>query len=135
MRIFLVVAIVFGALDVTARADDSSPVAGKLPDNDRSQQTYLFMLKKNGISLRIPPDQFCRDLGYGAAVARSDDSTRRMGYWEVGPTELKEDGATTKDHAAVTKDVETTKRPGELIWVICQAPKENAKPTPTPGRQ
>jgi hypothetical protein len=116
MRIFLVVAIVFGALDVAASADDSSPVAGKLPDNDRSQQTYLFMLKKNGISLRIPPDEFCRDLGYGAAVARSDDATGKTGYWDQGRPEVRDDGK--------------TQVPGELAWVICQYPRSKAKAAP-----
>jgi hypothetical protein len=116
MRSFLVIAIMLGVLDAAAAADDNSPVAGKLPDNERSQQTYLFTLKKNGISLRMSPDQFCRDLGYGAAVARSDDPTGKTGYWDQGHPELKDDGK--------------TQVPGELAWVICQYPKSKAKSAP-----
>ena len=63
MRMLLLAIGMFSALAATAHAgDDGSPIAGKLPDNDKSQVSYLFMLKKNGIALRIEPDQFCQDL-------------------------------------------------------------------------
>ena len=108
MRIFRTVLALVVVLPGPALADDSSPVAGKLPDNDRSQQTYLFSLKKNGISIRIGPDQFCRDLGYGTAVRRSDDPGGKRGFWEQGNIESDGDDG--------------RKKPGELAWVICQFP-------------
>jgi hypothetical protein len=108
MRFLVWVAIAaFGSLPASVRAEDASPVAGKLPDNQSSQQTYLFSLKKNGISLRISPGQFCHDLGYGAAVKRSDDTDGTKGYWESGKKEWSDDGK---------------QMPAELVWVICQMP-------------
>jgi hypothetical protein len=90
---------------VVQAADDTSPVIGSFPANTRSQQTYLFMLKKNGLSIRVGAQQFCHDMGYGDAVKRSDDPTK--GYWQNEPYS-SDDG----------------KAPGELSWVICQFPKQ-----------
>jgi hypothetical protein len=84
-------------------ADDTSPVIGSWPLNMRSQLIYLFMLKKNGLSVRVSPDQFCRDFGYGEAVKSSD--TNQKGYWDADQTAT--DGKT----------------PGTLNWVICEFPK------------
>jgi hypothetical protein len=87
-------------------ADDTSPVFGSLPPNTRAQQVYLFMLKKNGLSIHASPDKFCGDLGYGEAVKSSDPDQK--GYWEQGHNETKDDG---------------TPIGKELVWVICQFPK------------
>jgi hypothetical protein len=92
-------------------ADDTSPVAGSLPETG-SQKVYLFMLKKNGLSLRMGPQTFCGSLGYGVAVTRSDDPDK--GFWEQGNVEIK-DG----------KQI-----PGELAWVICQYPAPPKKDKP-----
>lgn len=100
----VIATVILGLFATAARAaDDSSPVFGSFPPNTRSQQVYLFMLKKNGLSIRTSPDQFCSDLGYGEAVKSSDGSQK--GFWDVD--EFGSDG----------------KKPGSLNWVICQFPK------------
>lgn len=108
MRIILAALVIaaFSWMPVLA-ADDGAPLAGKMPDNGKSQQVYLFMLKKNGISLRISPQQFCGDLGYGTAATRSDDPTGKRGFWEQGNEELDKEGKSIM---------------GELAWVICEFP-------------
>jgi hypothetical protein len=108
MRKLLIAIAMSGALSVAAQAGDDSPIAGKLPDNSRSQTSYLFMLKKNGLSLRIKPDQFCEDLGYGVAATRKNDG---KGFWQLGKDEYDEHG----------------KLVPELEWVICQFPAAMSK--------
>jgi hypothetical protein len=104
MRTFVAAIAIFGMFATAVQAaDDASPVFGSFPPNTRAQQVYLFMLKKNGLSIRISPDQFCSDLGYGEAVKSSDSSQK--GFWDAD--ESGTDG----------------KKPGTLNWVICQFPK------------
>jgi hypothetical protein len=106
MRNIFIAATIAG-LSATAvhAADDTSPVIGSWPPNTRSQQVYLFILKKNGLSIRVSPDQFCSDFGYGEAVKSSD--ANQKGYWDADQTGT--DGKT----------------PGTLNWVICQFPKSH----------
>jgi hypothetical protein len=88
--------------------DDSSSVATALPNNGNSQQVILFTLKKNDLSIRVQPDDFCRDLGYGEAAKPQKKSDVQDGYWDID--EYGSDG----------------KKPGNLNWVICRFPP-NAK--------
>ena len=96
MRTF-VVAIAMLAMSATVVAADDSPAAsalvGKFPDTSSECHVYLFMLKKNGISVPGSPQDFCTQLGYGKAVLSNP------------PTEEVE------NHKVV---------PGKLEWVICQ---------------
>jgi hypothetical protein len=97
IHIVIATLVSFGVSATSAVADDAtSPVAGKLPDNTVPQQVYLFMLKKNGLSIRMDGPSFCRDLGYGEAA---------KGFW---------------DQSKEIKDGNIV--PGELNWVICQFP-------------
>jgi hypothetical protein len=113
-------------------ADDAGgSLATKLPDNEDGDQLYLIMLKKNELSIRVSPELFCRDLGYGHAVtlplplpppspppppknsdAQKDDFVQD-GFWDVSA--FGTDG----------------KKPGNINWVICKfTPKFTAKPQP-----
>jgi hypothetical protein len=83
-------------LACAARAADSSPVVGQFPDTANNQHVYLFTLKKNGISLRMSPADFCSRMGYGEAVFPQQRDNDPVG---------REDGKTIK---------------GELDWVICR---------------
>jgi hypothetical protein len=100
MRTFLVAIAIFGLLAVAVKAadDDTAPVAGSLPDNARNHKVYLFMLKKNGLSIRKEAKDFCGDLGYGVPV-----------YWDRANDEKKRE-----DNSAIQ---------GELNWVICEYPR------------
>jgi hypothetical protein len=91
--LFTIVASIW-LFTAAARADGSS-IAGQLPDNVANLQAYLFQLKKNGISLRISPQAFCTQMGYGTAILGSE------------PEEVDD------DHKKV---------PGQLDWVVCQFP-------------
>lgn len=115
MRSFVIAiaSSVLFATVVQAADDAASPVAGKLPDNTVPQQVFLFTLKKNGLSIRMDPQSFCHDLGYGDAAKRSDDPQK--GFWERANDEI-------------SKDDGKTKIPGELIWVICQFPAKSSAP-------
>jgi hypothetical protein len=73
-------------------ADNASPIAGQFPATEDSMQVYLFMLKKNDISIDQTPQDFCGMLGYGKAV-----------FWEQ-PRDVK-------DNTIVR---------GKLNWVICK---------------
>jgi hypothetical protein len=97
MRTFVVTIALLGlfAAEVRAADDDMSPVIGRFPDTANNQHVYLFMLKKNDISLKISPHDFCTKMGYGEAV-----------YGEQ-PKELGDD-----DKPAA----------GKLEWVICRFP-------------
>ena len=114
MRTFLVAIAIFGLFATAVRAaDDSSPVFGSFPDNARSQKTYLFMLKKNGLAIHTTPDEFCDDLGYGKAVRSSN--AEQKGYWKQENKEITDSGS---------------QRVGELDWVICQYPTPPKPPNP-----
>jgi hypothetical protein len=111
MRIFIVLIAILGAFTGAADADDaSSPIVGKLPDNSRSHQLYLFTLKKNGLSIRMSPQDFCGQLGYGEPIKWSKDPKDNpdddKGFWERASDEYGKDGK--------------VKATGELIWVICE---------------
>jgi len=97
MRTF-VVAIAMLAMSATVVAADDSPAAsalvGKFPDTSSECHVYLFMLKKNGISWKQNPQDFCTKLDYGAAVLSNQPK-------EVGP-----------DDKSVVQ--------GNLDWVICR---------------
>jgi hypothetical protein len=92
-RALLVAFVSFGLFASEAHADGSS-IAGQLPDTTDNLQTYLFQLKKNGISLKMKPQDFCSKMGYGNAVLGDQ------------PDEID-------DHKVA---------PGPLDWVICQFP-------------
>lgn len=72
MRSFVIASAVLAMFATAARAADdgpaASPVAGKLPDTASTLSVYLFMLKKNNISLPMDPQEFCRKMDYGEAV-------------------------------------------------------------------
>jgi hypothetical protein len=71
MRAFIIaIAIAIVGFFATAvwAADDTSPIVGKFPDNANNFQVYLFQLKKNGISIKRTPKQFCNEMGYGEVV-------------------------------------------------------------------
>jgi hypothetical protein len=98
MRTF-VAAIAMLAMLATAvcAADDSppaSPLVGKFPDTLNDCHVYLFMLKKNNITVKDGPHEFCKKMDYGDAA-----------FWhqpnEIGP-----------DEKSVTR--------GNLDWVICR---------------
>jgi hypothetical protein len=94
MRIF-VVALAMLAMSATAvRAADDSSIVEKFPDTLNDCHVNLFMLKKNGISLKDSPQEFCKKLDYGAAVLWHQPN-------EVGP-----------DDKSVVR--------GSLDWVICR---------------
>ena len=73
-------------------ADNTSPVIGQFPQTEHDMQVYLFMLKKNDISLDMTPEEFCRTFDYGEAV-KGDRSPQ------------------IKSNSIV---------PGPLNWVICR---------------
>ena len=112
MRAFVVAIAIFGVFAGAVQAADDSSIAGKLPDNERGQQVFLFILKKNGISIRMSPQNFCKDLGYGEA-AKSSDADK--GFWERANDEVGKDGKPL---------------PGELAWVVCQFTAKPKKDTP-----
>jgi hypothetical protein len=93
MRTFVAAIAMLAMLTTAACAADDSPVVGKFPDTKSNCHNYLFMLKKNGISVPGSPQEFCAQLGYGKAVLFNS------------PTEEVE------NHKVV---------PGKLEWVICQ---------------
>lgn len=100
MRTFVVAIATLGLFaTATQAADDSSQVVGQFPDTATSAHVYLFMLKKNGISIQIDPDAFCKKMDYGDWVP------------EFGHRALEVD----KDGKTVTK--------GDLEWVICRFQK------------
>jgi hypothetical protein len=105
--VFIVVAAILATYTVPAAAADdaSSSFVTPLPDNGNSQQkVFLFVLKKNGLTIRMQPDDFCQALGYGEAVK----PTNGQGvFWDID--EYGSDG----------------KKPGSLNWVICRF---NVKP-------
>jgi hypothetical protein len=105
MCAIIAMALIVAASETLAAADDgSSSVATKLPDNGDSQQVILFTLKKNDLSIRVQPDEFCHDLGYGEAAKPKRKSDVQDGYWDID--EYGSDG----------------KKPGSLNWVICRVP-------------
>jgi hypothetical protein len=66
MRTFVVAIAIFGMFATAVRAaDDSSPVVGQFPDTATNLHVYLFTLKKNNISLRMSPQEFCSKMDYG----------------------------------------------------------------------
>jgi len=77
------------------KAADTSPIAGQLPDTAGSSHVYLFTLKKNGISLRMSPKEFCNAMDYGDAVFPVQQAN----------DEVQHDGKSLR---------------GELEWVICR---------------
>jgi hypothetical protein len=100
MRAFAAAIAICGLFaTIVQAADDSSPIAGQFPDTATSAHVYLFMLKKNGISMRIEPDEFCKRMDYGDWVP------------EFGHRALEPD----KDGRTVVK--------GDLEWVICRFQK------------
>jgi hypothetical protein len=146
MRSLVIAIASFGLFAVAVQAaDDTSPVAGSLPPNTRSQQLYLFMLKKNGLSIRMSPDKFCGDLGYGEAVKWSDDA-KKDSDGPKGSDDYKKDSDYNKKSTDDTKKGpdeakgfwelgndeygKDGKKISELIWVICQFPKVEGKPKP-----
>jgi hypothetical protein len=77
MRSVIIAIAILGLSAVTTKAADDpsqkddklSSIASKLPDTeDNLYHQYLFMLTKNGISLRMNGDQFCRAMHYSEAV-------------------------------------------------------------------
>jgi hypothetical protein len=55
--------------DDSSKDDKLSSIVGKLPDTqDNRHHIYLFMLTKNGITLRMSGDQFCAAMHYNEAV-------------------------------------------------------------------
>jgi hypothetical protein len=98
MRSFVVALAILGMFATVVKAADddssSSPVAGKLPDTSDNLSVYLFTLKKNDLSLKMSPQDFCTKMKYGEAV---------LGHQ---PDEIGEDGKAVS--------------PGKLDWVICR---------------
>ena len=92
MRTLVTAIAMFGMFAGAAEALDTYPIGGQLPDDADSKQVYLFQLKKNGIFLKLSPDDFCTTMHYGKAV---------HGH---GSADLV-DGKSTA---------------GELDWVICR---------------
>jgi hypothetical protein len=92
MRSLAVAIAAFAWSTAAARALDTYPIGGQLPDDADSKQVYLFQLKKNGISLKLSPDDFCTTMHYGKAV---------------------------QGHGAVDL-VDGKSTAGELDWVICR---------------
>jgi hypothetical protein len=114
MRSFVIAIAILGMFATAVHADDAAaPIVGKMPDNEKGQQAYIFLLKKNGLSIRMSASDFCHDLGYGEPIKRSDDP--QDGFWERANDETKDNGKTIIR--------------GELIWVICRFPP---KPNPIP---
>jgi hypothetical protein len=106
VRTFVVTIAMFAmcAVAPVQAADDTSPVVGAFPDTEDGLKVYLFLLKKNNISLEMDPEEFCNTMHYGHAVKGERPK-------EVG------------------KDDKVT--PGKLEWVICRfIPKFTAKPEP-----
>jgi hypothetical protein len=131
MRAPAIAIVMLGLLAVPVQAADDagSSVATKLPDNMQNHQLYLFTLKKNGLSIRVPAEKFCNDFGYGVALKwcveykkDRDDSRKEClkyddkGLWESTNDEYGKDGV--------------TKITGELVWVICELANPPAKPKP-----
>ncbi len=86
------IAIIGFSTAAVRAADDSSPLVSTLPESARHLKSYLFMLKKNNISLRMSPEEFCRMMDYGTPVLFER------------PEEIKDDKIV----------------PGKLEWVICR---------------
>jgi hypothetical protein len=98
MRCLIVAIASFGLFTTAVRADDSaSPVAGKLPDTADHYHVFLFTLKKNGLSLRMRPKDFCEQMRYGEKVFFQEE----------------DDVEGAVDHKLIV---------GELDWVICRFP-------------
>ena len=108
MRALLLSIVIAGLFATAARADDAAAVIiGKFPDNTNAQQVYLFLLKKNGITVRITPDEFCGQMGYGQAARYHHGDDKPEDLAEVGNKEI----------------VDGHEVPGTLNWVICRFPK------------
>ena len=88
MRNFVVALAILAMSATAACAADDSPVVGKFPDSKNSCHNYLFMLKKNGISLSGSPQDFCTQLGYGKAVL-STPPTEEVENHKVVPGKLE----------------------------------------------
>ncbi len=112
MRALLLSIAILGLFATAARADDAAAaIVGKFPDNAHNppQQVLIFFLKKNGITLRITPDEFCSQMDYGqAAKYRHGDNGKVQDLAEVGNPEIDENNKTL---------------PGTLNWVVCQFPE------------
>jgi hypothetical protein len=136
MRSVIIAIAIAGLFATAAAADDAtSPVAGKLPDNSRSHQLFLFSLKKNGLSIRMSPQKFCRDLGYGEPIKWSKDPKEVPDDVGKGSGDVKKDADDDKGFweqaRVVGEDGKTIER--ELVWVICEfVPPQNTRPVPKP---
>jgi hypothetical protein len=96
MRSFIIVFASLWLLGAAAHAADSSPISGQLPDTANNFHVYIFELKKNGISLRMTPKEFCSQMDYGEPVF---------------PLQQANDETGRDDHKVIV---------GELNWVICR---------------
>jgi hypothetical protein len=68
MRTFVAAVASLGLFTMAVQGAENSPVAGLLPDTEDNLHVYLFQLKKNGISLQMTPEDFCKHMHYGHAV-------------------------------------------------------------------
>jgi hypothetical protein len=120
MRIFAIVIASLGlATAVAYAADDGAPFPAKFPDSEDGgyHHVYVFMLKKNGIALKISGAAFCRTMGYGTVVKyerqSGDPPKDKDAEFASRPKVL--DGEKDKD-----EDIAD----GDLEWVICRAKKD-----------
>jgi hypothetical protein len=110
MRVLLLSIGILGLFATAARADDAAAViVGAFPPNTNAQQVYIFKLKDNDITVRITPDEFCSQLGYGqAAKYHHGENGKVQTLADQGNDEIDENGK---------------RLPGTLNWVVCQFPK------------
>jgi hypothetical protein len=113
MRTFAIVIASLGLFAAAVHAaDEGAPFLTKLPDSEDGDyhHVYVFTLKKNGISLRISGEAFCRTMGYGRIVKYKREL-------DDPPKDKNTEFASRPKIVDGEKDVAE----GELEWVICRA--------------
>jgi hypothetical protein len=83
-------AVTIGLFATAAQAADSpnatSPIVGQFPQTEHNEQTFLFFLKKNDISIDdMSADDFCSMMDYGKAVKADQPDVAKNGRAVRGP--------------------------------------------------